>query len=77
MTLIGFVTPRFLDRAWYENFTVTKNKLKEGDIPVKVVIDSSSFISSKKDNGLRTYQDLVDEIIELKKTIRELKISRQ
>lgn len=65
MEIHGFVTPRYLDQKWCRSFTVTNQKKKESDIPVKVVFDEDAYVASFLNNEKPTYAELEMKVYEL------------
>ena len=73
--LKGFVSAKYLDRNWYQSFTVTATKKKETDIPVLVVIENNAYKAAQFSNDMPTYHDLMSENYALKHKIQELERS--
>jgi len=67
----GWVTPRYLDYHWCKNFSVSRDKSKSVDIPVTVRFETRAYKGAFLDNRIKSYGDLEDEIILLKKRIKE------
>ena len=70
MKIYGFVTPRFLDSDWYRNFTVHRERRKEVDIPVEIIVDVQAYEASKFTNNMPSYGELLEEVGLLKAEIK-------
>jgi len=69
----AWVTPRYLDKSWYKQFTVTLSKTKQGDVPVILSVHSDSYEGAKLDTDTPSYGDIIEENRILTAEVHKLK----